>query len=215
MGSQWPRLPPRPTTPRVRLSSPSRRQVKTDARGGGPEGAGAIAGDNAPFCCCLNARERCKMHNTNKQQEGGRGEGGGDKPSQTADRPKPQPNKNPKNQKRKHRQTANPNTPFGLRERTKAPQKETPETRGGEGGRSHAMYSKTMLRSNASEMIVKSSVVPETKTGKQRKQKKQPATAVVVVSRTAEKNKSSHSLRSQPEDGKKEIRREPNPRNNI
>ena len=52
------------------------------------------------------------------------------------------------------------------------------------------MYSKTMLRSNASEMIVKSSVVPETKTEKQRKQKKQPATAVVVVSRTAEKKTS-------------------------
>ena len=49
VGSQWPRLPHQPTTPRVRLSSPSRRQVKTDARGGGPVGAGAIAGENSPL----------------------------------------------------------------------------------------------------------------------------------------------------------------------
>ena len=90
--------------------------------------------------CAILVLPRCKREIQDAQHKqaaggggGGRGEGGkGDKPRQTADRPKPPPNKIPNKIINTYAlQTKNPNTPFGLRERTKRPTKRnTGEPRG-------------------------------------------------------------------------------------
>ena len=155
---------------------------------------------------------RCTAQASSTRGEGGRG-GGGDKPSQTAEPTETTTKQKPQKSETQTPTNSEPKQAIWPTERTKTQQKT--KHRKNPGGRSHAVYRKSMLRSNASEMIVKSSVVPKTKNRETKKQKKQPATAVVEVSRTAEKNKSSHSLRSHPEEREKEIRRGPNPRNNI
>ena len=139
--------------------------------------------------CCLGARDRCKTHNTSRQPRGGGGEKGrGDKPSQTADRPKPPPNKKPETRKnrprQKHKQALWPT------EKQKPKKTTTGKTR----GESHAVYRKSMKEKTASEMIVKSSVVPKQKPGKQKNTEKTASNS----SRRGQSNSRKKQVASQP-----------------
>ena len=158
---------------------------------------------------------RCKrqmqdaQHKQATQGGGGGKKGRGDKPSQTADRPKPPPNKKPETRKT----DPDKNNKQAIWPTEKQKPKKT--TIGKTRGESHAVYRKSMKEKNASEMIVKSSVVPKQKPGKQKNTEKTASNSSRRSQSPAERNKSRHSLRSHPENRRKEIRREPNPRNNI
>ena len=106
---------------------------------------------------------RCTTQQAAGGGGGGRGEGGG------ANQAKPQTDRTPnrtQNQRIKNTTFDKQRTQTRHLAYGKEPNPHDRKHRRNPGGRSHAMYSKAMLRSNASKMIVKSSVVPETKNRK-------------------------------------------------
>ena len=120
--------------------------------------------------CCLDARDRRKTHSTRRQHKGG-GKGGGEQAKPNRGPPKTATEQKTRERESKHRRKK-PNTqaiwPYGRRN-TQPNNKNTGKHPGGKG---HAMSRKSMLRSNASEMIMKSSVVPKQKPGKQKNTEK-------------------------------------------
>ena len=159
---------------------------------------------------------RCKRQMQDAQHKqatqgggGGKREGGQTKPNR---RPTETATEQEARNQEKEQTPTKTNKPFGLR-RNRNPRKQAPEKPGGEG---HAVCRKSMKEKNSSKWIVMSSVVPKTKKpGKQKNTEKQPATAVIEVSRTAEKKHVVSQPALPPLRQKEEIGKELNPRNNI